>query len=178
LSYLHLQQEDGYDPRDIVIVPDLFERAAFSQLRCFRVDLGLPSNAELDALAAASFRESLLELHLKSGWHTEGNPLNHLLGKPWPWLHTLSLGLRPEEWADFASTRQLPNLCTLRVNDYPADESLIHRIAANPHMPHLSLIQTEHFGRPQWIVREGKAYPVPGSVDLAPVDGFDGDLAW
>jgi hypothetical protein len=51
-------------------------------------------------------------------------------------------------------------------------------VAIRAVVPRFRLIQTEHFGRPQWLVRDGKAFPVPASVDLAPTDGFDGDLTW
>jgi hypothetical protein len=124
------------------------------------------SDNEIDALLAASFRESILELYIEPYETEETTHLTRFLSQPWPRLQTLRFGGPEPLWAEFAKTKQLPNLCTLQVGWPPLEEAQIQQLAANPHMPHLSLILNNSFDKPQWLVREGRAFLVDNGVEL------------
>jgi hypothetical protein len=164
LLRLILQEHDGTEYDSLPAVLDLFEQAAFRQLQVLRMEYFVGN--EIDVINAACFRESLLEVYLHPYLSREEDQMKRFLSRTWPRLHTLHIGGNNRFWATFAKTKHLPNLCSLSIGSLGLKEPEIQAIAANPHMPHLSLIVNNCFDQREWLVREGRAYPVDDGVEL------------
>jgi len=174
LTRLFLDYPDGPEPDLADARPDVLASPHLANLRHLRIGSYHFTSDDVPGIVAGRYRQGLLTLELgQSAGYLDTRQVKELLAKPFPQLRTLRLGLKSvKDLLLLCATRNLPNLCTLVIDNWELTEEMLQALAQAPRLPHLSLVaEAEPVAGPsEWLLGGGTATKVPPSLALRETD--------